>query len=136
MHFARAHQGNEKRVLDHFALGVAAPDPREIHRHRFEDVHASRIVAFGKGQRGAADGGDDRARADRPFGDQFVQRGETATERRAVAGRRFEQRHVRIDESMAGLGKDPPRIVGRILPQSFGNGVAIGLQSPEQRRRR
>ena len=127
-----AHQRDEQHVLQHLALCVAAADPGEIGRHRFEDLRAARVIAVGEGHRRAADGGHDRTRADQPLGHHGVERRKAAVERGAVR-RRFEDQHMRIDERMAGRGKGPPCMVRHILPQAIGHDVIIGLQPPEQR---
>ena len=50
--------------------------------------------------------------------------------RRGIAGLRFENRHMRIDEGMARPGKGMARIIGCILPQMIGHRMPISLYPP------
>src|SRR6185437_769955 len=62
MRFCRltaAHQRNEQRVLNDFALGATAPNTHDIMRDRLEDLRTSRVIVLGKSYASEANGRDD-----------------------------------------------------------------------------
>ncbi len=72
---AAAHQGDEERVLDQLALGMAAADAHDLSEDRRELAHAGGVILIREGRQRAADRGHHGAGRQLAVGEALLDHG-------------------------------------------------------------
>lgn len=124
---------DDQRLLENFALRVAAADPGRVRERRLEHPRGLEILAPSERRRPQAKGRSDRPRRQATVLGEAIEPADSTLQFVVVPGRGPGEGRVEIGEGETGPGKVPPRLRGDLDPLLVDRWVcSIKLPAPQE----